>query len=40
MKIKELIKDKHGKKSHKNDADKDVDETEVKFKRQNKKKWF
>ncbi|XP_011308713.1 MICAL-like protein 1 isoform X2 [Fopius arisanus] len=40
LKIKGIILDKHLKKIHKKDADKDVDETEVKVKRQNKKKWF
>ncbi|XP_063983622.1 MICAL-like protein 1 isoform X2 [Diachasmimorpha longicaudata] len=40
LKIKGIILDKHLKKIHKKDADKDVDETEVKIKRQNKKKWF
>ncbi|XP_015111426.1 MICAL-like protein 1 isoform X2 [Diachasma alloeum] len=40
LKIKGTILDKHLKKIHKKDADKDVDETEVKLKRQNKKKWF
>ncbi|XP_074100450.1 MICAL-like protein isoform X1 [Cotesia typhae] len=43
LKLKEKfhIKEKHLlKKGHKKDADKDVDETEVKVKRQNKRKWF
>ncbi|XP_053599085.1 MICAL-like protein 1 isoform X3 [Microplitis demolitor] len=43
IKLKEKlhIKEKNLlKKGHKKDADKDVDETEVKVKRQNKRKWF
>ncbi|KAK0174825.1 hypothetical protein PV327_010549 [Microctonus hyperodae] len=39
-KFKEILTEKHIKKSSKKDADKDVDETEVKLKRQNKRKWF
>lgn len=40
IKFSEFVKNKHLKKFHHKDVDKDVDESEVKLERKHKKKWF